>query len=235
MDDINELATLRRWLDSSLNKSEPADGLIVMNEAKRILKRREPLCLLGLKAYKYLAENIGSEEKLATRFLPAIIGGMSAEQLQHELETKKLRGSSIEISAASEMLGKMYQSEEFLAHQASVEMIRTIRLNSKELGFPNGATTKEILRRIASLGLEICPAEVGPRLRLEYDDAVGSHLSIAMKPILDDYDRENWFTLHSWPYDKYEISNHLALSDSTIWHDYSDILFRIPDKRKVKK
>ncbi|NQU84038.1 MAG: hypothetical protein HQ536_05000, partial [Parcubacteria group bacterium] len=39
-----------------------------------------------------------------------------------------------------------------------------------ELGFPDGATRKEIYERAAKLGLELCPAEVGPQFRLQYKD-----------------------------------------------------------------
>lgn len=37
-----------------------------------------------------------------------------------------------------------------------------------QLGFPRGATTEEIYAKAEELGLELCPAEVGPQLRLQY-------------------------------------------------------------------
>jgi hypothetical protein len=39
-----------------------------------------------------------------------------------------------------------------------------------DLGLPNHATTKEIYNRAGELGLELCPAEVGPYLRLALAD-----------------------------------------------------------------
>ncbi len=55
-----------------------------------------------------------------------------------------------------------------------------------ELGFPNGATRAQIYDRAISLGLELCPAEVGPQLRLQYlDQPKDEWLRIAMEPIAD--------------------------------------------------
>src|SRR3989344_3774226 len=55
-----------------------------------------------------------------------------------------------------------------------------------ELGFKNGATRREIYERSQELGLELCPAEVGPQLRLQYKDQPrGEWLLIGMEPITD--------------------------------------------------
>jgi hypothetical protein len=79
--------------------------------------------------------------------------------------------------------------------------VNTVRLRVKDLGFPDGALTREIIgserdRDIfgnsapftggkgKELGLEICPPDLGPYLRLEYtDQPSGESLYIAMKPI----------------------------------------------------
>lgn len=53
-----------------------------------------------------------------------------------------------------------------------------------ELGFPNGATRKDIYKRALELGLELCPAEVGPQLRLQYgDQPMNEWFFIGMEPI----------------------------------------------------
>ncbi|MBU3934678.1 hypothetical protein KKC00_01805 [Patescibacteria group bacterium] len=55
-----------------------------------------------------------------------------------------------------------------------------------ELGFKNGATREQIYARAKELGLDICPAEVGPQLRLQYKDQPNNEwLVIAMEPIAD--------------------------------------------------
>jgi len=53
-----------------------------------------------------------------------------------------------------------------------------------DLGFAGGATLAEIHRQALQVGLHLCPAEVGPILRLAYlDQRVGEFLHIAMEPV----------------------------------------------------
>jgi len=59
-----------------------------------------------------------------------------------------------------------------------------VKFTVVQLGFPNGATTEQIYDRATKeLGLELCPAEVGPNLRTQY---VGKEwMLIAMDQISD--------------------------------------------------
>jgi hypothetical protein len=61
-------------------------------------------------------------------------------------------------------------------------------LSVGQLGFDaEGASYAEIHARAAQLGLELCPPEVGPQLRLQYvDQPLGEFLHIAMAPVLTD-------------------------------------------------
>jgi hypothetical protein len=53
-----------------------------------------------------------------------------------------------------------------------------------ELGFEDSASLSEIYRRADELGLQLCPAEVAPLLRLHYvDQPLGDFLNVAMRPI----------------------------------------------------
>jgi hypothetical protein len=53
-----------------------------------------------------------------------------------------------------------------------------------ELGFQDATPLGEIYRRAGELGLELCPAEVAPLLRLQYvNQPVGEFLNVAMRPI----------------------------------------------------
>lgn len=63
---------------------------------------------------------------------------------------------------------------------------RLVQVTVKDLGFKNSATYDEIVARAKELGLELCPAEVGPKLCLKYaGQPKGEFLTIAMEPIVD--------------------------------------------------
>jgi hypothetical protein len=46
--------------------------------------------------------------------------------------------------------------------------LQIVEITVGNLGFHEGATTLEIFKRALELGLELCPIELGPYLRLEY-------------------------------------------------------------------
>ncbi len=80
--------------------------------------------------------------------------------------------------------------------------LSTVRLRVADLGFPTGALTREIIGserdrdlfghaapftggRGHQLGLDLCPPEAGPELRLQYgDQPLGECVYVAMKPII---------------------------------------------------
>jgi len=62
--------------------------------------------------------------------------------------------------------------------------VNLVRLSVKELGFPRGAPYGEICAKAQELGLNLCPAEVGPALRYQYpDQPTGEWLTVAMEPL----------------------------------------------------
>lgn len=79
--------------------------------------------------------------------------------------------------------------------------VNIVILTVADLGFPEAATTREIIGtnhdtdqhgssapftggRVRQLGLELCPQEVAPQFRLEYkDQPLDERLYVAMKPI----------------------------------------------------
>ncbi len=83
-------------------------------------------------------------------------------------------------------------AEDILGKTAPARAKRTLDLvfaTVAELGFPEGATTKEIFDAAQKQGLSLCPAEVGPQLRLQYKDQPRGEWSfIAMQPIVDSDD-----------------------------------------------
>jgi hypothetical protein len=82
---------------------------------------------------------------------------------------------------ANDILGK----PAFTATTSETE-VELVVASVAELGFKDGATRKDIYVRAQELGLDLCPPEVGPQLRLQYtDQPKGEWLVIAMEPIAD--------------------------------------------------
>jgi hypothetical protein len=64
--------------------------------------------------------------------------------------------------------------------------VELIIVTVAKLALKNGATYKDIYTRAIALGLNLCPAEVGPQLRLQYKDQLKYEcLFLAMEPITD--------------------------------------------------
>ena len=61
-----------------------------------------------------------------------------------------------------------------------------VNVSIAELGFTDGVHCRDIYSRAQELGLNLCPAEVGPQLRLQHNDQPkGEWLIVAMEPIAD--------------------------------------------------
>ena len=77
------------------------------------------------------------------------------------------------------------KSREFSLSTNETE-INLVIASVADLGFSDeGAALPAIYARARTLGLELCPAEVGPLLRLRYlNQPVGEWLRIAMTPIV---------------------------------------------------
>jgi len=105
------------------------------------------------------------------------IGGKTSRELIDELQ-----GQKINVSPYAEA---MLKSEKFTVSKKS-ENLTLVRLKVKDLGFRKEPTIDQIYERAKSLGLDLCPAEVGPHLRLQYQDQpLGEWFYIAMKQISD--------------------------------------------------
>ncbi len=63
--------------------------------------------------------------------------------------------------------------------------VELVNISVEELGFKQGACYADICKRASELGLDLCPAEVGPQLRLQYkDQPKGTYVVVAMNAII---------------------------------------------------
>lgn len=115
------------------------------------------------------------------------IGGKGKEKLIRELNEKGKAGSHVE---------QLLKSDQWQPSE-SKEDIDLVRVTVKDLGFAQGATTSEIFDKANEIGLGLCPAEVGPQLRLQYDDQLsGTQMRVGMKPIKDSDGRLSVFHVY---------------------------------------
>lgn len=78
---------------------------------------------------------------------------------------------------ASDILNKIEVSQ----NQIQLDLVR---VSGADLGFKEAVRYDRICARAKELGLELCPAEVGPALRLAYpDQPYGEWLRVVMEPI----------------------------------------------------
>ena len=105
------------------------------------------------------------------------IGGKTAKELECELNLAK-----IDISGVAEF---MLRSHDFITNK-NVESVTLICLTVADLGFIGKATIDKIYQRAEELGLELCPVEVGPHYRLQYQNQPRNEcIRVGMKLISD--------------------------------------------------
>lgn len=104
-------------------------------------------------------------------------GLKTAEEFRRVLRDGEFRLSDW----ASDILGK----PAFKAADEETE-VDLVKVTVAELGFKKGARRNQIYERAKELGLGLCPPEVGPQLRLQYQDQPnGEWILVAMEPIID--------------------------------------------------
>jgi hypothetical protein len=144
------------------------------------------------------------------------IGETSKEQLLAALSQKNM--------LVSEYAEKLMKSEDFQI-TPNKEHINLISLAVGNLGFLQGATTDEIYTKALSLGLKLCPAEVGPQLRIDYTGK--DWMYIGMQQIISSEAGGDVFCLVV-----NEIEDRLELgavdgSPNRIWNSDFNVVFRI--------
>ena len=156
------------------------------------------------------------------------VGGDTKEQLQTKLNEvcRRADGQTNISEYAQDMLNKMYESEEFQKFAKNPEQIRTVRLKVRDLGFTSNPTIDQIYAKAQELGLELCPAEVGPYQRLkEIDQPMGDWYRIAMKQISGRDGRPRVFGLER---NDYGLWLHYEWTNPTLkWDLGLELMFRL--------
>ena len=98
--------------------------------------------------------------------------------IQNTIESIRVGKSKGQICPLAE---NIFQGVDLSRTEIEVDLTR---VTVKELGFNGSTTLVEIYDRAKALGLELCPNEVGPQLRLEYlDQPIDEYIWVAMEPI----------------------------------------------------
>jgi hypothetical protein len=95
------------------------------------------------------------------------VGGLTKSQL-----IQKLQQYSILMNESGE---RLLADDKFTTSDTKYSL-QTVELTVGDLDFHDGATTAQIFKRASELGLELCPLELGPHLRLEYLDQPEGYL-----------------------------------------------------------
>jgi hypothetical protein len=96
------------------------------------------------------------------------IGGMSKDELKEGIKNKYYK-NSLKDKKGFKDVEFMIDSSSFTIAEKPEE-ISFVELKTSELGLVDkNPTIYEIYSRIKELGLELCPAEVGPRLEVDYE------------------------------------------------------------------
>jgi hypothetical protein len=96
---------------------------------------------------------------------------MIARTVQFGGETKsellaRLTQNGVELNESAKVL---FASDKFITSDVCAHL-RTVELQVRNLGFPQGATPSEVFASAMRLGLGLCPMELGPHLRLQFLD-----------------------------------------------------------------
>lgn len=119
------------------------------------------------------------------------VGGFTKPQL-----LKKLQQHSILMNESGE---RLFTDQRFTTSETRY-CLETVELTVRDLCFPQGATSVQLFNRASELGLELCPLELGPHLRLQYLDQPEGYLG---KPLRQ----------HQAPYGSITIASKIFTED----------------------
>ncbi len=119
------------------------------------------------------------------------VGGLTKFQL-----IQKLQQHSVLMNESAE---RLFADNKFTTSDLTY-FLKTVELTVRDLGFAEGATTAQIFKRASEVGLDLCPLELGPRMRFQYLDQPEGYLG---KPSLP----------HQAPYGSITIASEVLSED----------------------
>lgn len=167
------------------------------------------------------------EEKISK--FEANLGDMAKAGIISKLERRKKSEGSDKIYISDDAESMMKKDEFFVLDKK--EQAQFVKIKVKDLGFPNRATTEEIYKKAEDLGLELCPPETGPKIRLDYkkifkrEQSRGEYFWIAMKQIADADGPPYVFSLSRRSGGQAWLSGHWAKPGSG-WFTDDEFVFR---------
>ena len=149
------------------------------------------------------------------------IGGRTVKELEQQLGDNKIK--------LTDYSQDMLHSQDFTTLK-NPEQIDLVRLKVRDLFSDESThTTDEIYRKAEEFGLDLCPAEVGPDLRLKHmDQPMNEWLYIAMKQIADRDRRPSVFRLERYAGGLWLSSRWANPGDE--WDSDSEFVFRLRKK-----
>lgn len=124
---------------------------------------------------------------------PTITRTVTVGSLPKAALRQALQHNAILLNEAAEQL---FVSELFTT-LATHTPLQTVELTVRELGFPAGATMATIAAAASALGLDLCPLELGPHLRLHYLDQPEGYWG---QPVLEQCAPSGSLTIASAPH-----------------------------------
>lgn len=112
-------------------------------------------------------------------------GGVAKDEL-----LRRLRHNGIRMNTYAD---RLFADPDFATTPVPHD-VRVVFVSMAEIGLPDGGRYREILAHAASKGLEPCPLELAPHLRLDYrDQPEGPYLTVASAERSPDPDTPNGF------------------------------------------
>lgn len=137
-----------------------------------------------------------------------------------------LKTSGMFISDTS---GDILRTTAFMVAPEEME-INLVVVSNAELGFKDGAKLRKTYARARELGLNLCPSEVGPQLRLQYKDQPnGEGLLVAMESISDSYGFRRLFNIECEPDGCLFLGGYDGRMGN-VWNADKCFVFSLPDK-----